>query len=179
MKTLMILRHAQALSTPVGGTDKTRTLSPQGKADARALGKTMAQQDMVPGLVLCSPATRTRETLDCVLESIEGVKSEFPEGFYNANADTYLHGVHACDDSVETLLLVGHNPGVQELATRLVNEDSPALLSRLAGGYAPATLSVLECDVESWEEIQFYQNRLMVILESTEYNGPERPTRWM
>lgn len=180
MKRLLILRHAQALSTEPGGTDKSRKLSPKGKADARALGGVMLKQDLRPDLVLCSPATRTRETLECVSEGLGALKSEFPDAFYNASPAVYLQGVHGvADEAAQSLLIVGHNPGVHALAGSLVNEETPTLLNRLSSSYAPATLSIIECDVERWGDIEPYENRLMGILEASEYNGPQRPTRWM
>lgn len=180
MKQLYILRHAQALSTEPGGTDKSRRLSPKGLADAKALGAVMFKQDMRPDLALCSPATRTRETLSAVLEGVGAeTPADFPEVFYNAGADAYFAGIHGASDNVASLLVVGHNPGLHMLAAQLAKDDSGSLMNRLAGGYAPATLTVLECGAESWSDIRLYENRLMGVLETTEYNAPDRPTRWM
>ena len=180
MKTLLILRHAQALSTEIGGSDKTRKLSPQGKADARALGKVMAQRHLRPSLVLCSPATRTRQTLEYVMESLEDLETHFPESFYNAPPEAYLAGIHDIhDDTIETFMVVGHNPGIHTLAARLAADEGSGLMDRLISSYAPATLSVLECNVARWADIAFHQNKLADVLETVDYNAPERPTRWM
>lgn len=180
MKQLFILRHAQALSTDPGGTDKSRRLSPNGLGDAKALGAVMKRQDMRPDTILCSPATRTRETLREVLEGLEGdIEAEFPESFYNAGADAYFTGIQAVSDAHERLLIVGHNPGIHMLAAQLAHDDGSALMDRLSSGYAPATLTVLECDIESWNDLALYKNQLMAVLETSEYNADSRPTRWM
>lgn len=180
MKTLLILRHAQALSTEVGGSDKTRKLSPQGKEDARALGKVMRQRGFAPDLVLCSPATRTKQTLECVVENLGEVETRYPESFYNAPPEAYLAGIHDIfDDHVKTLMVVGHNPGIHSLAARLAADDSSGLMDRLITSYAPATMTVLECNATGWADVRLHQNRLVDVLETVDYNAPERPTRWM
>lgn len=179
MKQLLILRHAQALNTEAGGNDKSRKLSPQGFDDARALGTTMTRQDLRPNLALCSTAVRTRQTLEGVMEGLAIAHVDYQDDFYNAPPEAYFRAIQGVSDDVECLLLVGHNPGIHTIAAQLVNEDNAGLVNRLAGGYAPATLSVIECAVESWAKIRPYDNRLMGVLEASEYNGSDRPTRWM
>lgn len=179
MKTLLILRHAQALGTEVGGSDKTRKISPNGVADAQALGKLMARDGLQPDAVLCSAATRTRETLDAVMGALDDAAVDYLDRLYNADFDVLLNAIHEASDEAETLLLVAHNPGIHTLAARLAAEDGSAHVDRLSMSYAPATLSVLECDVESWAAIKPYENKVQAVHETIEYNASDRPTRWM
>lgn len=179
MKRLLILRHAQALGTETGGTDKTRKLSPNGVKDAQALGALMAREGLQPNAVLCSTATRTRQTLDAVIESLEDTKIEHIDRLYNADFDLLLSAIHEAADDVETLLLVAHNPGVHTLAARLAADDGSAAAERLLMSYAPATLTVLECDVDAWDAVKPYANVVKAVHETTEYNADDRPTRWM
>jgi len=179
MKRLLILRHAQAMGTAVGGTDKTRKLSPNGIADARALGALMAREGLQPDRVLCSAATRTRETLDSVMESLEGAKTEYLDQLYNADFDILLSAIHDAPEDAQTVLLVAHNPGIHMLASRLAAEDGSAAVERLLMSYAPATLTVLECDVDAWGAVKPLENKVKALYETTEYNTDNRPTRWM
>lgn len=179
MKRLLILRHAQAMGTETGGTDKTRKLSPNGVKDAQALGHLMIKEGLTPDLILCSAATRTRETLDGVMESLEGGKIEYLDRLYNADFDVLLNAIHEAADDVETLLLVAHNPGIHALAARLAADDGSAAVDRLSMSYAPATLTVLDCDVEAWSDIKPYENVARAVHETSEYNADDRPTRWM
>ena len=179
MKRLLVLRHAQALGTETGGTDKTRKLSPKGIDDAKALGRLLAREGLLPDAVLCSAATRTRETLDAAMESLEDTQIEYLDRLYNADFDILLNAIHESSKDVETLLLVAHNPGVHTLAARLAADDGSAAVDRLSMAYAPATLTVLECDVEEWAQVKPYSNKAKAVHETTEYNADERPTRWM
>lgn len=178
MKQLLILRHAQALSTPSGGTDKDRALSPQGKDDTRALGATMSHKDIKPDIVLCSPAVRTRQTVEGVMEAVPVAKTEYPEAFYNAAPETYINAAQGVSDGANSLLIVGHNPGIHMFAASMADPDSP-LMDRLAMSYAPATLSILEFEADHWADIAAGQGKLLAVLETIDYNAPERPTRWM
>ena len=179
MKRLLILRHAQALGTEIGGTDKTRKLSPNGIKDAEALGKLMAKEGLQPDAVLCSTATRTRQTLDGVMGSLHDCSIDYLDKLYNADFDVLLNAPTETASDKSTLLLVAHNPGVHTLAARLAADDGSNYSERLIMGYAPATLTVLECNIEEWAELKTYSNTVKAVHETTEYNSSDRPTRWM
>ncbi len=179
MKQLFILRHAQALGTQTGGTDKTRPLSPKGHEDAKALGGLMAREGLQPDQVLCSSATRTCETLDGVMESLSSCKIEYMDRLYNADFDALLGAIREVSSDIERVLLVAHNPGVHTLAARLSKDDESAAVDRLMMSYAPATLSVLECAHAEWGDVAPYAQRLVSLHEAVEYNSSDRPTRWM
>jgi len=179
MKRLLILRHAQSLGTETGGTDKTRKLSPNGIKDAQVLGALMAREGLQPDAVLCSAATRTRQTLEGVMESLEDTKIEYLDRLYNADFDVLVSAIQGLSDNVETVLLVAHNPGIHTLAARLAADDGSAAAERLLMSYAPATLTVLDCDIDDWTAIKPYANRVTAVHETTEYNADDRPTRWM
>lgn len=183
MKKLLILRHAQALGTEVGGTDKTRKLSPTGQADALALGKAMKRDGLMPDLVLCSTATRTSETLDGVLQGLDvphdALNIEYSDRLYNADYPSLIHAVQQVDDEIDTILVVAHNPGIHQFAAQMAAEDGSDRVDRLSMGYAPATMTVLECDLSAWQDLQDFSNSVVGIYETSEYNASDRPTRWM
>ncbi|HBR68654.1 MAG TPA: phosphoglycerate mutase [Rhodospirillaceae bacterium] len=167
MKRLFILRHAQTLPSDSGG-DISRKLTPEGKKDAQALGKFMAREKHRPDIVLCSPATRTRETLAGVLESLGEIPTEYLREIYNASAAELLHLLR--QQSGQTVLLLGHNPGVYELTARLAGNGAPPLLDRLSHGYRPGTLSVLSCPCENWKDLAPGENTLTDLREAPNYD---------
>jgi len=183
MKKLLILRHAQAANTAIGGTDKTRKLTPNGVADAKALGKLMSRENLQPGAVLCSAATRTRETLHNVMETLDTIGDnasiEYLDKLYNADFNVLVDAIAEASNDVQNLLVVAHNPGVHMLAAWLAREDGSPLVERLSMSYAPATLTVLQCDIEDWADLKSYSNKVLSVHETIEYNADERPTRWM
>lgn len=180
MKTLLILRHAQALSTEIGQTDKDRKLSDKGIDDSRALGRVMVQQGLRPDAAICSTAIRTRATLAGVTRSCDINDIRMPDALYNSPDHVLLSHARETDDAANSLLIVAHNPGIHMFAARLVGENGPqSLLDRLGNAYAPATLTVLECDITHWSDLNMGQARLMGLLEAIDYNAPNRPTRWM
>jgi phosphohistidine phosphatase len=177
MKKLFILRHAQAM--PVEGTvDKDRHLTPTGVADAKALGRAMKSRGYQPDMVLCSTAARTRETLEGLAESLKTVPVLYIAKIYEGGTGDLFHAVQQADEDVNSLLIIGHNPSIHTLAVRLTQENSPMLINRLAAGYKPGTLSVLECPCKTWKEIKPHQNALVDLLEPLDYNASPSPTRW-
>ena len=167
MKKLYILRHAEALP---GGNDKERVLSPKGKQDALALGRVMKEKNYVPDFVLCSPAVRTRQTLEEVLKSLGDPITDYPGTIYNGTHSNLMMMIQATKDHYNSLLVVGHNPVVHELTALLAAQSSSAsLMNKLAMGYRPGTLSAFECPQEEWMHIQSGNNTLTDFLEPPDY----------
>ncbi|NCT41560.1 MAG: hypothetical protein GW778_07870 [Alphaproteobacteria bacterium] len=179
MKKLLILRHAQALGTAIGGSDKTRKLSPNGTADAKALGVLMAKGGLQPDAVLCSAATRTRETLGGVMDALDAAPIDYLDRLYNADYRVLMDAVQEVPSEAQVVLLVAHNPGVHQLAARLAFDDGSERVDRLSTDYAPATLTVLQCDITDWADLKEYANVVKAVHETVEYNASDRPTRWM
>lgn len=179
MKRLYILRHANAAS-PAATADIDRPLENSGLADANALGQVMRNKSYLPAQIFCSPALRTRQTMEGLALDSSHSPSRIIEPLYDATAAQMLELIHDCEDSIKSLLVIGHNPAIHELVMRLSAEDSPlTLLKRLMHGYRPATLSVLDCPCQCWNDLQLGENMLADFLEPLDYNAPSRPTRWM
>jgi phosphohistidine phosphatase len=117
MPTLIVLRHAKAVAG-FGTADIDRVLNDRGRRDAAAAGEWLRANDLVPGHVLCSPAARTRETLD-LLAVDAGVS--FEPGIYANDPDGLLTLVGEAPEA-GTLLLVGHNPSVHQFVHELTGE---------------------------------------------------------
>ena len=136
MRELILLRHAHAESPASGQDDRTRPLSPTGLAEARAAGDWLREHGLAPDRVLCSPALRTRQTLDALGETgCADVRED--EAIYEASPGTLIALADAHGDA-RRLLLVGHNPGLEQLAALLHSGQSSDYR-----GMPPAGIAVL------------------------------------
>jgi phosphohistidine phosphatase len=158
---------------------RTRTaISPAGREDARALGEWMERRASKPDLILCSDARRTRETCEAMQEPFDHkIGTIYSKNLYDAARADLLEILQNADDTVSSLMLIGHNPAIYELCMLLAPDGPPALLSRLDRGYPPATLSVFEADVASWGDLDPDRCKLTDLCGPQDYNSPS-PSRW-
>ncbi len=177
-KHLFLLRHAMAGSALSDG-DKSRALTPKGKDDAKALGQYMLKNNHIADLVICSPARRTRETLEGLQSSLELNNIRTPDILYSGSTGDYLHEIQKSGDENCNILMVAHNPSIYELVFLLAAQGSDSLMQRLTEGYPPASLSVIECACDRWADIQPAENKLISLVNPMDYNSVSRPTRWM
>ncbi len=173
MKKLFLLRHAQALPTEVGATDKERRLSPKGAGDAQALGSAMLHRHYIPDIIYCSAATRTRQTMENLLEGMGGpeIETHLLDTLYDAGRAEVLNLVQETDNRNGNILVIGHNPTIYELSVTLAVDGAPALLKTLMEGFRPATMAVLECPAGEWNFFQPGKNMLIDLLASRDYNA--------
>lgn len=143
MRKILVLRHARA-GRVAGVADHDRPLNPVGTQEATRVGAYVAERHGAPELVRCSTARRARETVE-VMRRIwpDQVTVTYEDGLYLASPDALLAIAAAVPDDVERLMLVGHNPGVQQLAAGLAGTAAAA--DRLAG-LPTAGLAVLGVD---------------------------------
>ncbi|HET9818195.1 MAG TPA: histidine phosphatase family protein [Rhodanobacteraceae bacterium] len=139
MRELLLLRHAEALSAGPDTRDVDRRLSPHGEAQARAAGTWLAGRLVAPDVVLCSPARRARMTLDGVGESLPMPAPRFLDAIYDATPGDLLTMLEAHAADADRTLLVGHNPGLEQLLALLTEGRSAQ-----ARGLSPATLAWIE-----------------------------------
>jgi phosphohistidine phosphatase len=133
-RTLLLLRHATAANAPEDA-DEQRPLTKSGLAEATAVGRELAV--FKPEHVLCSTALRTRQTWQQVSAQLPvQPKVEFEPRIYAASADTLRELIWSADEDVHTLLLIGHNPAVHELAWLLLEDQAPQY-------FPPASLAVV------------------------------------
>jgi phosphohistidine phosphatase len=146
-RTLFLVRHAKAEHVQ-GKPDHDRGLASRGRKDARALGVWLSRpaHAVVLDLVLSSTSERTRQTLDGVLAGGVCAKdTRFDERIYDASAASLLDLLREIPDSVNSVLMIGHAPGIPVLATALVHHDSGSteVIDRLSQGFPTAALAVL------------------------------------
>lgn len=135
MRDLILLRHAHAEPVVAGQADIDRPLSSEGRAEAEAAGRWLREKDLVPDRVLCSPSQRTRETLAVVQAAIGDVDVRFEDGMYEAEPGT-LAELADRHREVERLMLVGHNPGLEQLAALMHSGQSGDYRGMPPGGIA-------------------------------------------
>ena len=139
MRELILLRHAHAVPAGAGQADLDRPLSPEGLAEAEAAGRWLGENGLVPDCVLCSPARRTRETLEAVLGVIGYIDQRLEPSIYDATAGALVALADTHCDS-ERLLIVGHNPGLERLVALLHSGQSGDYRGMPPGGIAVLTL---------------------------------------
>ncbi len=149
-RRLILIRHAKAVEEDAGG-DHTRALSPRGREDAAMLGAWLTEQGLQPDQVLCSTATRTRETL-------AAFKADYPTSFcdrlYLAELGELTNKIHNTDDSINRLMIIGHNPGMHGLLARLAGDYvNRADESRVVMKFPTAACAVLRFNVGHWSEL--------------------------
>ena len=146
-RTLALVRHAKAEHVQ-GKPDHDRDLSPRGRRDAHAIGVWLCDPShaMVADLTLCSTSQRTRATLDAILAGgALSADTRYEQGIYEASAATLLELLREVPDSVGTVLMIGHAPGIPVLATSLAHDDSGSsdIQDRLSLGFPTSALAVL------------------------------------
>lgn len=124
MPTLTLLRHAKSTWTDSVRADIDRPLNDKGRRAAAAMGRWMAGEDLAFDLVIASPATRVRQTIEGIEDSLgRPLVPMFDTRVYMASAATLADIVQAVPASVSRLLLIGHNPGLEELVLWLVPQS--------------------------------------------------------
>ncbi len=162
MKRLYLLRHAKSSWDDPALDDFDRPLAPRGKRDCEAMAHALAEAGVAPDLILCSPSRRTRDTLSRVFPSLPaGTAVEFERPLYLAEGERLLHRLGRIDDKRETVLLIGHNPGLQELGLRLAALGNRSLLVRLKAKFPTAALAEIEYAGRHWADISAGQTRLV------------------
>ena len=136
-KLLYLLRHAKSSWDDPELEDIERPLAPRGRKAARALAVHLDDQGISPGLVLCSPARRTRDTIDLVRSGLPpGTKVRTEDRLYGAGPADLIKMLRRLSDALPSVMVVGHNPTMQELAVTLAGEG-PAL-ARVSAGFPTA-----------------------------------------
>ena len=153
MHRLMLLRHAKS-DWPAGVDDHERPLAKRGQRTSPLMGIYMADKGLVPDLAIVSTARRARETWKLACSAFKHDISQRKEPrIYDASAKAILDVIKATTPDVEALLLVGHNPGLQDLALMLIGKGGSSYLSQLHRKFPTAGLVVIDFDINLWGDI--------------------------
>jgi phosphohistidine phosphatase len=153
MKTLHLLRHAKSSRDDSTLADHERPLAKRGRAAAKAVAKYMKREKIAPDIVLCSTSVRTRETLAPIVHKLEPHKVVFEHGIYEAPHPKLLQLLRRLPENAKTVLMIGHNPGLHELALALASDRSRILLPPLDGKFPTGALVTFRFD-GAWKDMR-------------------------
>lgn len=147
---LLLIRHAKSSWDDPALPDRERPLTKRGRKAAERVAAHLRRAGHRPDLVLCSPSRRTRETLE--LLKLGGADAVVDDGLYGANDDDLLARLRELPEDAGTVAVIGHNPGMQDLAIELVGSDAAAGAVRLRERFPTAAMAVF--DVEGrWRDL--------------------------
>ena len=157
MKTLFLLRHAKAENAALGLTDLNRALNSRGRNEAQAIGTFLKKQNQKFDLVLCSTAVRARETTELVLAAAElAANVRYDQRIYEAGPRRLLEVISEIEEDLSVVLLVGHNPGMEELLQVLTDR-----VEQLATG----TLAKIDLAAAEWSKAREGSGTLDLIVK--------------
>lgn len=159
MRRLLLLRHAKS-AYPAGVADIDRPLGERGRKAAPLMAAYIEREGLRPDHAMVSPARRTQETWEAVREALPDTPMETVPSIYEAAAGRILDAVRSAPPEAASLLVIGHNPGLGDLAQRLVGEGPKDLRDDLREKFPTAALAVLEFDADDWSGIAPGSGRL-------------------
>ncbi|MDQ3473639.1 MAG: histidine phosphatase family protein [Acidobacteriota bacterium] len=160
MRTLLLMRHAKAGPSTAGVADFDRPLLEEGRIAAALIGSFLKREKLTVDLAISSPAIRSRETIEAVLQAA-GMSLEVcaDQRLYEGGSLLLLEVLSEADNDLRTVLLVGHNPVLEDLVQHLTGENVHL---------SAATLTHVELDAEKWSEIHGAKHKLCRVVQAKE-----------
>jgi phosphohistidine phosphatase len=143
-KTLLLLRHGKS-DWHEGEADFDRRLAKRGRQSAALMGEYLEEHDLIPDAIVTSPAARALSTAEIIQEALDDIELVEEERIYEGSLETLLAVVQELPDEYGRVLLVGHNPGFEEL--------SDALTERTDSVLKTCSLAILNCEADLWSEV--------------------------
>lgn len=169
MPRLLLLRHAKSSWDDPALDDFSRPLNTRGRRAAPLMGRHMAVHHLLPQKVLCSAARRTRETLAGLLPYLDtDIEARVTRDLYMASEDRMIDVVRAHGNGARTLLVIGHNPGMQDTARALIGAGNPELVDDIAEKFPTAALAVIDFDAKRWTDIEPGTGRIVAFFRPKE-----------
>jgi phosphohistidine phosphatase len=156
MKTLLMLRHAKSDWDDTSLRDFDRPLASRGKRDAPRMGKALKERGPMPDLVISSPATRAKATIEAFIPAAGlELTPQFEDSIYEAHSAELMRIIHNIPDTSNCAIMVGHNPGFENTVSRLTNT---------ATHMPTAALACIELPIDRWEDAEDGQGTLVWLL---------------
>jgi phosphohistidine phosphatase len=172
MRRLFLVRHAKAEPASVGRDDYARNLTERGRADARRVAKALAARHILPELLIHSGAARAKQTAEIFAATWQNkVELEEDARLYDASHATLLDRSRALGHAHKRVGLVGHNPGLGELATELTGPGAER--HGIAQKYPTGAVAVLDFPIERWEEVRSNSAVLALYLTPADLEADE------
>lgn len=164
MRRLLLLRHAKS-DWPDGTEDALRPLAERGIGDAPEMGQAIVRNKLIPDFAMVSAALRTRQTWDLVSSQFgREVPVRFENGLYAASEKTIIEFVRSAPSDAKTLMMVGHNPGMERLARSFAKSGDADAIRRVEKKYPTCGLAVIELPIDEWKNIAPPAGRLEMFL---------------
>jgi phosphohistidine phosphatase len=161
MRRLLLFRHAKAERSIPGGPDRDRGLIDRGRKDAARIGGYMAAHALVPDRALVSPAARTQETWKQVAKAFTPAPpATAVDELYDAAPQTILAAIVDVPNTVHTLMVIGHNPGLQELALMLIASGDVEARESLREKLPTSGLVIIDFAFDRWDKLHPRSGRL-------------------
>jgi phosphohistidine phosphatase len=169
MPRLLLLRHAKSSWDDVQATDFDRPLSSRGRRAAPLMGRHIALHRLVPQRILCSSSRRTRETLAGILPYLaDDLDVRLTRDLYLSSEDRYVDIIRAQGGTARTLLVIGHNPALQETSLTLVGQGNPTLLHDMREKFPTAALAVIDFEAKTWIDVEPETGRIVAFFRPRE-----------
>jgi len=165
VKTVYLLRHAKSDWDDANLKDHERPLSERGKKAAPQMAAYIKKQKYKPDIILCSTARRTVETFDALKEELgESLTVRFEDAIYLADPHKLLERLTWLDDGMKSAMIIGHNPGMAQLALQLTrspeDSDEEKLHKRMREKFSTAALAVIKIPIKAWADLKDGKGRL-------------------
>lgn len=150
-RRLILFRHAKS-SWPDGVDDHERPLGDRGRGDAPRMARWLSAKGFLPSLALVSTARRTQQTWTLAAPELGGVAKRDEAAIYEAPAERLLELIRVTEPTVATLMILGRNPGMEDLAALLMGDDGGEAGQRLRAKFPTAGIAVLSLPIDDWAE---------------------------
>lgn len=155
LRKMFLLRHLKSSRDDPGLDDFDRPLAERGRHDGLAMGLYLARSHIRPGRALVSTSLRTRATWDLISAALEGVPVDFEEDVYLASKGTLLHRLRDLPDELASVMIIGHNPGLEHLAAFLAAGHGEALaVRRMSEKFPTGALAELSFLGAGWRALE-------------------------
>ncbi len=149
MKKLYLLRHAKSSWDDSSIPDHERELNDRGRKEAKKMGEYFLEKNIIPDLIICSTSKRTRETYKLIIEKIDkNIQTIFEDNIYEASVSDIFDAISKVSKEVDSLLIIGHNPGMGYMVEKLTN--IPGIIDK----FGTCSLAELEVDIQKWSDIR-------------------------
>jgi phosphohistidine phosphatase len=178
MKRLITFRHAKSGWDQPAIRDFDRALNDKGRRAAATMGRHLRQLGLRFESVIASPAVRVAETLDAMFDGYgRRITPSWDRRAYLATASTLLEIVQEAPDTIEALMLVGHNPGLEELVLLLTDDTDVGARDSIGEKYPTASVAEIRFEVDRWEDIRAGDGHLVRFIRPRDIDpalGPDR-----
>jgi phosphohistidine phosphatase len=169
MRRLLLLRHAKTETDAPSGRDQDRRLDDRGQRDAAEIGAWLGRHPPFPDFVQVSPAVRAKQTWELVREAMKeqapAPQVEFLPELYGADPAQMLQTIRTASvTDPKRVMVVGHNPGMHELALMLAGSGDAAGRQALSDNLPTSGLAILEFDTDDWNDVAFRRGKLVVFV---------------